>query len=467
MTEYPKPPFAKQSQPMPGRTVAMDPLPDHGEKSYRGSGKLAGIARHIVTTMKADFDPAAMNDREREAVIGLLKDKRKVLPELSTKGKAAKPSATNIINLMDALKKSLSNKLEGTRPHSPGQTTKGVRARRPMTARRKDPGPKTSLRAKLADVVGAVRAAHPGFIEPALATLRAHAMSGSQYIHEIKFDGYRLQAHMRNGLVSLWTRGGLDWTRKFSSVATGAGRIAARNFVIDGEVISADKTGAANFSDLQADIAKGRLDRMVYYAFDLLYLDGYDLRAARLIERKRILAQLLKADPADITPVLLSDHFEDDGPLMFTKSCEMGLEGIISKLRDAPYRSGRSEDWLKAKCIQTGRYEVIGYKSGVTSLYLGRREGNEFLYAGKAGTGYTNTMIFELAKLVRPITVKRSPLTKKAGHKIDCWVEPKYWAEVEYRDITSHGHLRHVTFRGLYDSRTAKKPLVAKFKDPS
>jgi bifunctional non-homologous end joining protein LigD len=330
-------------------------------------------------------------------------------------------------------------------------------------ARRKDPGPRATL-SQASKVQGAVRAPHLGFVEPQLATLREHATSSEQYVHEIKFDGYRLQAHMRNGVVTLWTRGGLNWTKKFAPISVGAGRISARNFVIDGEVISANESGSANFSALQADIAEGRFDRMVYYAFDLLYLDGYDLRPARLMDRKAVLAHLLAQDAAEVAPVFYSQHFEEDGPTLFAKSCELGLEGIISKLRDSPYRSGRAEDWLKAKCIQTGRYEVIGYKEGAASLYLGKRQGKDFLYAGKAGTGFTNNMIIELYRLMKPITIKRSPLTKKATHKIDYWVEPKYWADVEYRDITAHGHLRHVTFKGLYSSQASKKALVAKFK---
>jgi bifunctional non-homologous end joining protein LigD len=331
-------------------------------------------------------------------------------------------------------------------------------------ARKKDPGPIASLSRDLSDITGVVRGPHPSFVEPQLATLRAQATASTDYVHEIKFDGYRLQARMREAIVSLWTRGGLDWTHKFQSVAAGAGRIPARNFIIDGEVISQNEHGAANFSALQDDISKRRFDRMAFYAFDLLYLDGFDLRGASLIERKGILERLLKNGGSDIAPVLYSEHFDDSGPKLFARSCELGLEGIISKFKGAPYRSGRSEAWLKAKCLQVGRYEVIGYKNGVTSLYLGRREGDEFLYAGKAGTGYTNQMIIELGKLIKPITRKKSPLTKKATHKIDCWVEPKYWAEVAYRDITAHGHLRHVTFRGLYSTQKAKQPLVAKFR---
>jgi bifunctional non-homologous end joining protein LigD len=329
--------------------------------------------------------------------------------------------------------------------------------------RRKDPGPLPQ--ARRVTVPGAKGARHPGFVEPQLATLRDRPPPGDRYIHEIKFDGYRLQVHLRGGLPSLWTRGGLDWTKRFPPIAVAASRIPATDLIIDGEVISANEKGAANFSHLQDDLSKSRYDRMVYYAFDLLYLDGYDLRAAPLIERKRALSELLKR-AGDIGPFLFSQHFEDGADAMFAKSCELGLEGIVSKLRDAPYKSERSQTWLKVKCVQTARYEVIGYKEGATSLYLGRREGKDLMYVGKAGTGFTNTMILELHRLLMPITVPKMPLAKKPDrkNKIDHWAAPKYWAEVEYRDITTDGLLRHTTFKGLYASKSAKKALVAKFK---
>jgi bifunctional non-homologous end joining protein LigD len=325
---------------------------------------------------------------------------------------------------------------------------------------RKDPGPLPTAR-RIA-VPGAKPGKHPGFIQPALATLKVNPPSGDRYVHEIKFDGYRLQAHLRGGLPTLYTRSGLNWTKRFPTVATGVGSIQATEAIIDGEVISADEKGAANFSALQDDLSKSRYDRMIYYAFDLLYLDGYDLRGAQLVERKRLLAELLVGD---IAPIHLSQHFEEDGQMMLDRACEMGLEGIVSKLRDSVYRSDRSESWIKTKCIQIARYEVIGYKDGATSLYLGRREGKDLVYVGKAGTGFTNSMILELARLLKPITLAKMPLTKKPNrkNKIDNWAAPKYWAEVGYRDITTDGLLRHVTFRGLYESKGAKKPLVAKF----
>jgi len=192
---------------------------------------------------------------------------------------------------------------------------------------------------------------HPGFVEPALATLRTKPPTGAGYIHEIKFDGYRVQAHLRGGLASLYTRSGLNWTKRFPTIAAAVGSIPATELILDGEVISANEHGTANFSALQDDLSKSRYDRMAFYAFDMLYLDGFDLRAAPLVERKRVLEGLLK-EAGDTGPLFFSDHFEDDSAMIFDMSCALGLEGIVSKVRNAPYRSGRTEAWIKTKCLQ-------------------------------------------------------------------------------------------------------------------
>jgi bifunctional non-homologous end joining protein LigD len=328
---------------------------------------------------------------------------------------------------------------------------------------RKDPGPLAQARRVV--IPGAKGGRHPGFVEPQLAMLRDIAPKGDRYIHEIKFDGYRLQGHLRGGLASLFTRSGLNWTKRFPTIAQAMGLVPATELILDGEVISADEKGAANFSQLQDDLSRSRYDRMAYYAFDLLYLDGYDLRASPLIERKMLLKELLEKG-GDLGAIHFSEHFDTDGASLFKQACGLGLEGIVCKFKSAPYRSERNESWLKIKCIQTARYEVIGYKDGATSLYLAKREGKDLIYVGKAGTGFTQSMILDLYRLLKPITLPKMPLAKKPDrkNKIDNWAAPKYWAEVGYRDITSDGLLRHVTFKGLYPSRSSKRPLVAKFR---
>src|SRR5712672_1647315 len=183
---------------------------------------------------------------------------------------------------------------------------------------RKDPGPRSMVRFIGRVIKGSKPGPHPGFVEPALATLRTKPPLDDKHVHEIKFDGYRVQAHKRGGLVSLWTRGGLNWTKRFPTIALAMDSIPATEMIIDGEVISATPNGGANFSQLQADLSNSRYDRMVYYAFDLLHLDGFDLRGAPLIERKRVLAGLLK-EAGDIGPVHLSEHFEEDAETLFAK----------------------------------------------------------------------------------------------------------------------------------------------------
>lgn len=287
---------------------------------------------------------------------------------------------------------------------------------------RKDPGPIPQLRR--VTLPGAKGAKHPGFVKPQLATLHLRPPQGEQYLHEIKFDGYRLQGHLRGGLASLFTRSGLNWTKRFPPIAAALSHIPATELIVDGEVISANEHGAANFSQLQDDLSKSRYDRMAYYVFDLLYLDGYDLRAVPLFQRKEALRELL-SEAGGVQPIMLSEDFDTDGATLFRQACEMGLEGVVSKFKGAPYKSERNESWIKTKCLQTARYEVIGYKSGATSLYLAKREGKDLIYVGKAGTGFTNTMILELAGLLRPITVEKMPLAKKPDRKKKSIIGPR------------------------------------------
>jgi bifunctional non-homologous end joining protein LigD len=316
--------------------------------------------------------------------------------------------------------------------------------------RRKDPGPQPQH--FTFDVPGMLPAKHPGFISPQLATLRDSPPQGKNWIFEVKLDGYRLQLHRKNAVTSILTRSGLNWTSKFSALESGAAMLATRNAVIDGEVVSTDEEGRPNFSMLQADIADNRQDRMIYYAFDLLYLDGYDLRGSRLIERKKVLHDLLnETRPRGI---VFSEHFDVSGAEMFKSACEHRLEGIIAKRADAPYRSIRSEDWLKIKCAMTGKYIIVGYVpgghgSGLGAIRLGRKQGKGLIYAGKTGTGFNARNTTGLMKKLKALEIPSPPLKMPKKKSDTKWVEPKLTAKIEYRDITDDGYVRHSSFKGL------------------
>jgi bifunctional non-homologous end joining protein LigD len=316
--------------------------------------------------------------------------------------------------------------------------------------RRKDPGPQPPK--TFSGIPGAVKNPHPGFIPPQLATLRDQSPQGKNWIFEIKLDGYRLQMQRKNGKVAILTRSGLNWTNEFSQLESSAAMLASGNCIIDGEAVSADAQGRPNFSQLQADIADNRQDRMVYYAFDLLYLDGYDLRGAPLIERKRLLHELLKeTQPRSI---VFSEHFDVDGRHMFKMACEHRLEGIIAKRADAVYRSIRNEDWLKIKCAQTGKYVIVGYVpgghgSGLGAIRLGRKQGKDLIYAGKTGTGFNARNTTGLIKKLKALEIPSPPLKMPKKKRDTKWVEPKLMAKIEYRDITDDGYVRHSSFKGL------------------
>lgn len=227
----------------------------------------------------------------------------------------------------------------------------------------------------------------PGFIKPQLATLKARAPSGEQWLHEIKFDGYRVQIHLNKGKKKVFTRNGLDWPKRFS-VISGTPDIPGQA-IIDGEVVVIHE-GRTNFSELQADLAAGKQDRLIYYAFDLLWRDG-DLRKLPQIERKQILSDLLGENDIGL-PVIYSEHLTGDGQEMFEHAAKLNFEGIVSKRADAPYRSERTEAWLKIKAVQKGKFPVIGFvkdPTGVAALYLGKREGKDLVYMGKVGTGWS------------------------------------------------------------------------------
>jgi bifunctional non-homologous end joining protein LigD len=287
----------------------------------------------------------------------------------------------------------------------------------------------------------------PGFIKPQLATLKSKAPTGDQWLHEVKYDGYRVQVHANRGRKKVYTRNGLDWTKRFSTIA--AALDIPGEAIIDGEVVVIHD-GRTNFSELQAELAAGRQDRLVYYAFDLLWRDG-DLRKLPQIERKQALLDLLSESETP-PPVLFSEHLIGDGPQMFEHAAKLNWEGIISKRADAPYFSVRNENWLKIKAVHKGKFPVVGFikdPTGVAALYLGKQEGKDLVYMGKVGTGWTRTVSSQIRKQLDAVVSPKSKLTQPIRKPKATWVEPQFYADIEYRDITSEGLLRASSFKGL------------------
>jgi bifunctional non-homologous end joining protein LigD len=304
-------------------------------------------------------------------------------------------------------------------------------------------------------MTGSTPAPHPDFIEPCLATLRETIPSRGKWIYEIKLDGYRTQAHLVDGKPAIFTRRGYDWTERFGPLAQALQELPASSLILDGEVVVLDERGISAFPQLQEDLARGRTDRLTYYAFDLLYIDGYDLRGAPLVERKRLLERLLEGR---VGKMRLSEHLEVDGAAFFKRVCSMHLEGIIGKQPDAPYRSGRQESWIKVKCHRTETFPIIAFveKLGAhprraASLYIGRWHGDRLLYAGKAQTGFTEATLRELRERLDPFIRQTSPLSMPIKKPKATWVEPRLEAEIQYSAVTAEGLLREPVFRGIRD----------------
>jgi bifunctional non-homologous end joining protein LigD len=288
----------------------------------------------------------------------------------------------------------------------------------------------------------------PGFIGPQLATLKMKAPSGAQWIHEVKYDGYRIQLHINGDDRKAFTRNGHNWVNRFS-VITGAFNVPGQA-IVDGEVVVIHEE-RTNFSELQADLGRGDQDRLVFFAFDLLWLDGVDLRKHAQLARKELLKQLIDENGLE-APIFYSEHHEGDGQALFEAASKLNYEGIVSKRVDAVYRSDRVEAWQKIKTVQREKFPVVGFvkdPSGVAALYLGKQEGKELRYMGKVGTGWSRTKSAEIRKALDTVVSPKQKLTKPVKKPKATWVEPKFYADIEYRDITSEGLLRASSFKGL------------------
>lgn len=302
------------------------------------------------------------------------------------------------------------------------------------------------------------------FVEPQLATLEKEAPAGEDWLHEVKFDGYRIQAQIAGGDVRLLTRAGLDWTEKFDGPVTVAlAGLKCRDAIIDGEIVVLADSGVSSFPLLQADLSARRADRFIYYAFDLMRLDGEDLRRDPLVERKQALAELL-GEQSENSALRFSDHFHEPGKVMLQHVCRMGLEGVVSKRADAPYRSGRGLSWIKSKCTLRQEFVIGGYLPsdktgrGLRSLLVGYHEGGKLHYAGRVGTGFSGKVATDLKKKLDGLKAKESPFSAAVPKgKGLTFVKPELVGEVEFRSWTSDRIIRHASFQGLREDKPAEE----------
>jgi len=317
-----------------------------------------------------------------------------------------------------------------------------------------------------AKIPGARKGRSPGAIEPQLATLVDRPPHGDEWIHEMKFDGYRVLCEARDGKVHIWTRHGKDWTDRFSPVADAVAQLPVRSALLDGEVAVLEPDGTTSFQALQNALTGDREDDLVYFAFDLLYLDGYDLRRSTLLQRKEALAGVLSGNTSPPSRTLrFSDHVEGSGEAFFRQACSHSLEGIVCKRGDLPYHSGRTREWLKVKCLKRQEFVIVGFtdpersRVGFGALLLGVHDDEgKLVYAGKVGTGFNDQLLRDLRKRLGKIERKTPAFAnppRGAEARRSHWVEPELVGEVAFTEWTREGILRHPTFQGLREDKEA------------
>ena len=313
-----------------------------------------------------------------------------------------------------------------------------------------------------AHLPGARTAGQPGFISPELATLVSKAPQGENWVHEIKYDGYRILCVLSGRQARLFSRNEKQWTDRFPEIAEAAARIPVESAILDGEIVVVDQNGRTDFQALQNMLQGVRNGRLVYFVFDIAFCAGYDVTQTPLIERKKLLRSILPEGP----PILYADHIQGEGEAVFDNACRLGLEGIISKRADSIYEHRRSRSWLKVKCFMRQEFVIGGYtdpggsRAGFGALLLGYFDPDGGLvYSGKVGTGFSEKTLEALSeRLMAMETVKPPFINPPAGYEAKGahWTRPELVAEVEFSAWTEDGILRHPSFKGLREDKNPR-----------
>ncbi len=302
----------------------------------------------------------------------------------------------------------------------------------------------------------------PEFIAPQLASTAATPPNEAGWLHELKLDGYRVQARKDGGQVQMFTRTGLDWTHRMKTIAGEVAKLPAESFLADGEVVVLADDGTTSFAELQAAFQEGIRKPLTYFAFDLLHLNGHNLRGLALRERKAILAGLLEHGGEWVR---LSEHMEANGEAMFHAACEHHAEGIVSKLAESRYTSGRSPNWLKLKCVRQQELVVGGFTLpsngtyGVGALLLGYYRDKKLIYAGRTGTGFTQKTHKSLRDRLETLREKTGSFEKPPAEarRGAMWVRPELVAEVRFSTWTADNLVRQASFQGLREDKPAQE----------